>query len=47
MDLETGDRYESVKKEGVIKKRNTRLMFSVTNIMIGIDIKFTANKAKV
>ncbi len=33
-----------VKKEGFIKKRNIRLMFSVTNIMIGIDLKFTANK---
>ncbi len=46
MDLETGDRYEGVKKEGFIKKRNIRLMFSVTNIMIGIDLKFTANKEK-
>ncbi len=46
MDLETGDRYEGVKKEGFIKKRNIRLMFSVTNIMILIDLKFTANKEK-
>ncbi len=46
MDVETGDRYEGVKKEGFIKKRNIRLMFSVTNIMIGIDFKFTANKEK-
>ncbi len=46
MDLARGDRFEGVKKAGFIKKRNIRLMFSVTNIMIGIDLKFTANKEK-
>ncbi len=45
-DLARGDRFEGVKKEGFIKKRNIRLMFSVTNIIIGIDLKFTANKEK-
>ncbi len=44
MDLARGDRFEFVKNEGFSKKRNIRLMFSVTNIMIGIDLKFTANK---
>ncbi len=38
--------FEGVKKEGFIKKRNIRMMFSVTNIIIGIDLKFTANKEK-
>ncbi len=46
MDLATGDRYEGGKTEGFIKKRDIRLMFSVTNMMIGIDLKFTANKEK-
>ncbi len=45
-DLTRGERFEGVKKEGFIKKRNIRLMFSVTNIIIGIDLKFTVNKAK-
>ncbi len=39
MDLATGDRYEGVKNEGFIKKRNIRLMISITSIMIGIDLK--------
>ncbi len=43
-DLARGERFEVVKKEGFIKKRNIRLMFSVTNIIIRIDLKFTANK---
>ncbi len=42
-DLARGERFEVVKKEGFIKKRNIRLMFSVTNIIIRIDLKFTAN----
>ncbi len=45
-DLARGERFEGVKKEGFIKKRNIRLMFSVTNIIIRIDLKFTANKEK-
>ncbi len=44
--LARGDRFEGVKKEGFIKKRNIRLMFSVTNIITGIGLKFTANKEK-
>ncbi len=43
-DLARGERFEGVKKEGFIKKRNIGLMFSVTNIIIRIDLKFTANK---
>ncbi len=46
MDLARGNRFEGVKKEGFIKKRNLRLMFSVTNIITGIDLRFTANKEK-
>ncbi len=46
MDQARGERFEGVKKEGFIKKRNIRLMFAVTNIMIRIDFKFTANKEK-
>ncbi len=46
MDQARGDRFEGVKKEGFIKKRNIRLMFSVTNIITGIDVRFTANKEK-
>ncbi len=45
-DLARGERFEGVEKEGFIKKRNICLMFSVTNIIIGIDLKFTANKEK-
>ncbi len=45
-DLVRGERFEGVKKEGFIKKRSIRLMFSVTNIIIRIDLKFTANKEK-
>ncbi len=45
-DLARGEPFEDVKNEGFIKKRNIRLMFSVTNIIIGIDLKFTANKEK-
>ncbi len=44
MDLARGERFEDVKKVGFIKKQNIRWMFSVTNIIIGIDLKFTANK---
>ncbi len=44
MDLARGDRFEGVKKEGFIRKRNIRLMFSVTDIITGIDLRFTANK---
>ncbi len=44
MDLARGDRFEGVKKEGFIKKQQILLMFSVTNIMIGIDLKFVAKK---
>ncbi len=46
-DLARGERFEGVKKEGFIKKRNIRLIFSITNIIIGIDFKFTANKEKI
>ncbi len=46
MDLERSNRFEGLKKEGFIKKRNIRLMFSVANIITGIDLKFTANKEK-
>ncbi len=46
MDLARGDRFEGIKKEGFIRKRNIRLMFSVTNIITGIDLRFTANKEK-
>ncbi len=45
-DLARGERFKGVKKEGFIKKRNIRLMFSVTNITIRIDLKLTANKEK-
>ncbi len=45
-NLARGERFEGVKKEGFIKKRNIRLMFSVTNIIIRIDLKFTAKKEK-
>ncbi len=45
-DLARGERFEGVKKRSFIKKRNIRLMFSVTNIIIGIDLKFTANREK-
>ncbi len=44
IDLAMGESFEDVKKVGFIKKQNIRLMFSVTNIIIGIDLKFTANK---
>ncbi len=44
MDLARGERFEGVKKEGFIMKQQILLMFPVTNIMIGIDLKFTANK---
>ncbi len=47
MDLARGERFEAVKKEGFVKKRNIPMMFSVTNIMIRIDLKFTANKEHV
>ncbi len=43
-DLARGERFEGVKKEGFNKKRIIRLMFSVTDIIIRIDMKFTANK---
>ncbi len=46
MDLVRGESFEGVKKVGFIKKQNIRLMFSVTNIIIGMDLKFTANKEK-
>ncbi len=46
-DLARGERFEGVKKEGFIKKRNIRRIFSITNIIIGIDFKFTANKEKI
>ncbi len=46
MDLARGDRFEGVKKEDFIRKRNIRLMFSVTDIITGIDLRFTANKEK-
>ncbi len=45
-DLARAERFEGVKKEDFIKKRNIRLMFSVTNIIIRIDLKFKANKEK-
>ncbi len=44
MNLARGERFEVVRKEGFIKKQNIRLMFSATNIIIGIDLKFKANK---
>ncbi len=44
IDLAMGESFEGVKKVGFIKKQTIRLMFSVTNIIIGIDLKFTANK---
>ncbi len=44
IDLARGESFEGVKKVGFIKKQNIRLMFSVTNIIIGINLKFTANK---
>ncbi len=44
MDLARGESVEGVKKVGFIKKQNIRPMFSVTYIIIGIDLKFTANK---
>ncbi len=44
MDLARGECFEGVKKEGFIMKQQILLMFTVTNIMIGIDLKFTANK---
>ncbi len=46
MDPARGERFEGVKKGGFIRKRNIRLMLSVTYIMIGIDFKFTANNEK-
>ncbi len=45
-DLARGERFGGVKKEGFIEKRNIRLIFSITNIIVGIDLKFTANKEK-
>ncbi len=45
-NLARAERFEGVKKESFIKKRNIRLRFSVTNIIIRIDVKFTANKEK-
>ncbi len=44
-DLARGERFEGAKKEGFIKKRNIRLIFSI--IIIGIGLKFTANKEKI
>ncbi len=41
-DLARGESFEGVKKVGFIKK--IRLMSSVTYIIIGRDLKFTANK---
>ncbi len=41
-DQARGECFDGVKKEGFIKKRNIRLIFSI----IGIDLKFTANKEK-
>ncbi len=43
-DLARAERCECVKKVGFIKKQNIRWTFSVTNIIIGIGLKFTANK---
>ncbi len=36
-----------LKKEGFIKKQQILLMFSVTNMIIGKDFKFTANKENI
>ncbi len=46
MDLTRGERCEGVKKEGCIKKRNTRLNFYVINIIIGRNLKCAANNEK-
>ncbi len=45
-DLTRGERFDGVKKEGFIKKRNIRLMFSVTNIIIRIDLNSQQTKKK-
>ncbi len=39
MDLARGERCEGVKKEGCIKKQNTRLYFYVTDMIIGGDLE--------
>ncbi len=46
MDLSRGERCEGVKKEGCIKKQNTRLNFYVINMIIGRDLKCAANNEK-
>ncbi len=43
MDLAMGERCEGVKKEGCIKKQDTRLNFYVTTMIIGGDLKCAAN----
>ncbi len=43
MDLARGERCEGVKKEGCIKKQDTRLNFYFTTMIIGGDLKYTAN----
>ncbi len=43
MHLARGERCEGVKKEGSIKKQDTRLNFYVTNMIIGGDLKYAVN----
>ncbi len=45
-DLARGERCEGVKKEGCIKKQNTRLNFYVINMIIGRDLKCATNNEK-
>ncbi len=43
MDQVSGERCEGVKKEGCIKKQDTRLNFYVTTMIIGGDWKYPEN----
>ncbi len=47
MDLARAESLEGVKKWVFVKKQNILPMFSVTYIIIGIDLKFTANKENI
>ncbi len=43
MGLARGERCKGVKKEGCIKKQDTRLNFYVITMIIGGDLKYAAN----
>ncbi len=46
MDQARGERCEGVKKEGCIKKQNTRLNFYVINLIIGRDLQLKQFETK-